>query len=248
MQSIDVNGTKIAYLDTGEGLPVLLVHGFASNVDVNWVDPGWTSFLVDNGYRVIALDNRGHGASQKYYETDKYSWELMAGDVAGLAEQLGLVKPHIMGYSMGARITATLASKMGDKLGKVILAGNGYNMISGEFPWQDICNDLLAESDEDVSYEIGNVFRLFAKSTNSDLKALAACVEGRAMTMPEAAFRAIESEVLVIAGEKDDVALTPEKVAQLIANSRYEVIPRRNHMNAVGDKVYKQKVLEFLQS
>ena len=246
MQTIDVNGTQIAYIDEGKGIPIVLVHGFASNMTANWVAPGWVSFLAENGFRVVVLDNRGHGASEKFYQSDMYSWELMAGDVSGLIDLLGLDRPHVMGYSMGARISATLASTQSGKLGKVVLAGNGYNMISGDFPWQQVSDDLLAASLEDVTSKTGREFRLFAESTKSDLKALAACVMGRSMNMPEEAFAAISAPVLVIAGEKDDLVKQPEKVAELIPDGRFEQIPRRNHMNAVGDKVYKQKVLEFL--
>ena len=103
------DGVEIAFLDEGEGEPIVLVHGFASNKAVNWVFPGWVTALTRAGRRVIALDNRGHGESAKLYVPAAYHSSLMAEDVRGLLDHLGLGRADVMGYSMGARITAFLA-------------------------------------------------------------------------------------------------------------------------------------------
>jgi len=66
------DNVDIAYLDEGAGEPIVLVHGFASTKEINWVNPGWVSTLTRAGYRVIALDDRGHGASQKLYDPADY--------------------------------------------------------------------------------------------------------------------------------------------------------------------------------
>ncbi len=101
---------EIAYLDEGEGDPIVLVHGFASNKEVNWVMPGWTSTLRRDGRRVIALDNRGHGQSTKLYDPAAYHTDIMAGDIAALIEHLKLPRADLMGYSLGSRICAVLAA------------------------------------------------------------------------------------------------------------------------------------------
>ena len=104
------NGTiEIAYLDEGEGDPILLVHGFASSKNVNWVYPTWVSELRKGGRRVIALDNRGHGDSGKLYDAEQYDIGTMAGDVTALMDHLGIARADMMGYSLGARMTAWLA-------------------------------------------------------------------------------------------------------------------------------------------
>ena len=242
------DGTDIAYLDEGEGHPVILIHGFASNASVNWLSPGWFQTLVDAGYRVIALDNRGHGESTKFYDEDDYRLFRMAGDVHELISQLGLRNPHVMGYSMGARITATLAHSHGDELGKIILAGNGFNMIEGGFDSSDIRDGLLAASIEATTTDIGRDFRFFSEQTKSDLRALAACIMGGRAHIPAETFLGIQNETLVTIGTEDTVASGGERLAALIPNARFEPIPKRNHMNAVGDKVYKRNVIEFLAS
>src|ERR687883_121214 len=91
---------EIAFLDEGEGEPIVLVHGFASNKEVNWVYPTWVSTLVGAGRRVVALDNRGHGQSTKLYDPADYHTSKMASDVKALMAHLGISRADVMGYSM----------------------------------------------------------------------------------------------------------------------------------------------------
>src|ERR1051325_11796124 len=84
MPTFKNGAVEIAYLDEGEGEPIVLVHGFASNKETNWVMPGWTSTLKRDSRRVIALDNRGHGQSAKLYDPADYHTDIMAGEVAAL--------------------------------------------------------------------------------------------------------------------------------------------------------------------
>src|SRR5215475_12447484 len=111
MPTFQHDGVEIAYLDQGEGDPIVLVHGFASNKETNWVQPSWVSTLSRDNRRVIALDDRGHGQSAKLYDPDDYHTDLMAGDVAALIEHLKLERADVMGYSLGGRITAVLAAR-----------------------------------------------------------------------------------------------------------------------------------------
>ena len=84
MPSFKNGDVEIAYLDEGRDsslTPIVLVHGFASTKETNWVYPGWTTTLLETGRRVIALDNRGHGQSAKLYDPAAYHSDIMAEDV-----------------------------------------------------------------------------------------------------------------------------------------------------------------------
>ena len=122
---------EIAFVDEGEGEPIVLVHGFASTKEVNWVAPGWVTTLTRAGRRVIALDNRGHGQSSKLYDPALYSTTLMAGDVRALLDHLGVARADVMGYSMGARIAAFLAVDHPGAVRSAILGGLGIRLVDG---------------------------------------------------------------------------------------------------------------------
>ena len=56
VQTFDSDGVRIAFLDQGEGAPILLIHGFASSARTNWVEPGWVSLLVRNGSEMACFN------------------------------------------------------------------------------------------------------------------------------------------------------------------------------------------------
>ena len=237
---------EIAYLDQGEGEPIVLVHGFASTKEVNWVNPGWVATLTRAGRRAIALDNRGHGQSTKLYDPAEYHTSLMAEDVRALLDHLKLDRADVMGYSMGARITAFLAMKHSGRMRSAILAGLGIKLVHGVGLPETVAEGMEARSLDDVTDPQARLFRSFAQQTKSDLKALAACIRGTRQTLTPEQVAAIKIPVLVAVGTKDEVAGAPEPLAALIPGARVQPIPDRDHMLAVGDKVYKAGVLEFL--
>ena len=246
MPTAQLEQINLAYLDEGEGETILLIHGFASTRVMNWVGPGWVNALTKAGYRVIAHDNRGHGESSKYYRQEDYSLQAMAEDALALLDHLKIDRCHVMGYSMGARITATLTANSPERVSRIILGGNGYGMVEGTGDWSPVRDALLAKSLEDVTDPRGRAFRAFADQTESDREALAACVMGVREPISEARFASIKNPVLVAIGTDDDVAGSPNKLVRLLQNGRYLPIPNRDHMRAVGDQVYLNGVLEFL--
>jgi pimeloyl-ACP methyl ester carboxylesterase len=237
---------EIAYLDEGEGEPIVLVHGFASNAAVNWVQPGWVAFLKAAGRRVIAPDNRGHGASTKLYDPAAYHSALMAGDVAALLDHLGLGRADLMGYSMGARITAFLALAHPQRLRSAVFGGLGIHLIDGIGVPDEVAEALEAPSLEAVSDPAARLFRAFAQQTKSDLRALAACIRGSRQTLTRAQIAEIRSPVLVAVGSKDAIGGSAQALADLLPAGQALEIAGRDHMTAVGDKVFKQGVLGFL--
>src|SRR5437868_7911184 len=131
MQRFQHDGVEIAFLDQGEGEAIVLVHGFASTAHVNWVYPGWVATLVQAGRRVIALDNRGHGASNKLYDPAAYHSARMAEDVRALLDHLGIAGADVIGYSMGARIAAFLALAEPTRARSVVFGGLGKHLVDG---------------------------------------------------------------------------------------------------------------------
>jgi pimeloyl-ACP methyl ester carboxylesterase len=247
MPSFHNGAVEIAYLDEGEGDPIILVHGFASSKNVNWVYPTWVSDLKKDGRRVIALDNRGHGDSAKLYDAAQYEIAIMADDVIALMDHLNLARADVMGYSLGSRMTAVLALKAPQRLRSAILGGIGIGLIEGGGPGENVALALEAPSLEDVTDPVGRTFRAFADQTRSDRRALAACLRGsrRLMTREEAA--AITGvPVLIAVGSADEIAGSAHALGEIIPGSQVLDIPNRDHMRAVGDKVYKSGVTDFL--
>ena len=238
---------EIAYLDEGAGDPIVLIHGFASTKEVNWVHPGWVATLTRAGYRAIAIDNRGHGESTKLYRPEDYDSEKMADDVRGLLDHLALTRADLMGYSMGARITAFFALGHPERTRSAILGGLGMGLIDGVGMPDEIAAGLEAPSMDQVSHPIGRVFRAFADQTKSDLKALAACIRGSRQTLSAEEAASIQVPVLIAVGSRDQIAGSAAGLAALIPGARVLDIPDRDHMLAVGDRAFKQGVLAFLQ-
>ncbi len=246
MPSFSHNGIEIAFLDEGEGEPIVLVHGFASNKEINWVGPGWISTLTRAGRRAIALDDRGHGASGKLYDPAAYHSSVMAEDVSALLDHLGLPRADVMGYSMGARIAAYLALAHPDRVRSVVLGGLGMHLVEGVGLPDTIADALEAPSLSDVTDPTARLFRAFAEQTKSDLTALAACLRGSRQTLTRAEAGRLAVPVLVAVGSEDPIAGSPQELAALIPGARAFVIPGRDHMLAVGDKAFKSAVLDFL--
>jgi pimeloyl-ACP methyl ester carboxylesterase len=246
MQSFDSGGVRIAYIDEGAGEPILLIHGFASNIAANWIDPSWLRALTEAGRRVIAYDNRGHGQSEKLYDPSLYGAPAMAEDARHVLDHLGIERADVMGYSMGARIAAFLVLADPGRVRSVIFGGLGINMVRGMVGSGPLASALEAPRIEDVTNDTARSFRAFAESTKSDLKALAACMRGPREKVTAEALSAITVPALVAVGSEDVIGGSGAELASLIPGAQLLDIKGRDHMKAVGDARFKQGVLDFL--
>ncbi|SIQ78769.1 MULTISPECIES: alpha/beta hydrolase [unclassified Bosea (in: a-proteobacteria)] len=252
MQSFSSDGVRIAYVDlapTGETPKhetIVLVHGFASNHAVNWVNTQWTKTLTHAGYRVVALDNRGHGQSEKLYEPAAYSSDVMAEDVRRLMDHLDIPRVAVMGYSMGARISAHLALAHPRRLNALLLGGLGIHLVEGVGLPLGIADAMEAPSLDTLTDPMQRMFRAFAEQTGSDLKALAACIRGSRQTLSAEQVGQIAVPTLVSVGTTDAVSGSGPELAKLIPDAESFAIQGRDHNLAVGDKSHKQAVLAFL--
>lgn len=244
-------GFDLAFLDlppaSGRGDPVLMIHGFASSHFVNWVSPGWFKTLTEAGYRAIAFDNRGHGGSSKSYDEADYTPSKMAGDALALLDHLGIERAHVMGYSMGARISAFLALEAPERVATLVFGGLGIGMVDGVGDWDPIASALLAEDPETIAHRRGKSFRAFADQTRSDKRALAACIATSRELLTEADMSRITQPTLVAVGTADDIGGSAAELAALMPKAVAFDIEGRDHMLAVGDKAFKKRVLEFLE-
>jgi len=251
----DSDGVMIAYQvfePTPEGqidtdVPVLLIHGFASNGRINWISPGWVKFLTELGRQVIVIDNRGHGESEKLYGEHDYDAQKMAQDAKRLLDHLGVGQSDVMGYSMGARICAFLAIYSSERVRSCVLAGMADNLVRGFGRGDLIAKALLAEDESSILEPEPKAFRRFAEKTGSDLKALAVCMLSRGHKIDEQMLAKISVPVLVVAGDADEVAGPVDPLVAMISGAKGVVLPGRDHMNAVGDRGYKEAVQNFYE-
>jgi pimeloyl-ACP methyl ester carboxylesterase len=244
------DGVRLAYIDQTETVtqprPVLLLHGFASNIEMNWLATSWVRDLAAAGYRVVAIDHRGHGQSEKLYMPEGYGREIMAEDARRLLDHLGIEKAHVIGYSMGARVAATLALAHPERVARLVLGGLGHNMVRAMAGTGPIAQALLAPSLEDVVNPTARTFRAFAEQTKSDLKALAVCVRQIRDPVPRDEIGRIGVPTLIAVGTNDVIAGPAAVLADLIPGSEAYEIVGRDHMKAVGDRGFKLAVIDFL--
>ena len=247
MHRFDSGGVEIAFIDEGEGPATLLIHGFASNAQVNWVSTQWVGDLVAAGRRVIALDNRGHGKSGKPHDPEAYPAPTMAEDARRLLDHLEIGEADIMGYSMGARITAFLALAHPGRVRSAVFSGLGEGMVKGVGRSEPIAAALLAESPEAIEDEHARSFRIFADRTGSDRRALAACILASRQKITPDDLKGLAAPVLVAVGSDDAIAGSPHALAALLPQAEAFVIEGRDHMKAVGDRTHKAAVMGFMK-
>jgi pimeloyl-ACP methyl ester carboxylesterase len=250
MQFFQSGSVRIAFIvspaEGGELGTVVLVHGFASNHAVNWVNTQWVKVLNRAGYRVVALDNRGHGQSEKLYDPAAYHAAIMAQDVVHLLDELDLGKAHVMGYSMGARITAHMALYHPQRMQSALLGGLGIHLVEGVGLPLGIADAMEAPSVEGLTDPMQRMFRAFAEQTGSDLNALAACIRGTRQVLSAEEVGQISLPVLISVGTNDAVAGDPHPLGALIPGAKVFDIEGRDHNLAVGDRSHKEAVLAFL--
>src|SRR5260221_2482467 len=239
MPSFHNGAVEIAYLDEGEGPPIVLVHGFASSKDVNWVYPTWVSLLRQSGRRVIALDHRGHGASSKLYDPEDYHIGTMMGDVRALLDHLAIPRADIMGYSLGSRITALLAYHAPERVRSAAFGGLGMALVAGGGPGENVARALEGQSPDEITARTAKTFRAFADQTRSDRRALAACLRGSRGLMTRAEAAAITVPVLIAVGTKDEIAGSAAALGKIIPGAQLLDITNRDHILSVSGVIYE---------
>ncbi len=249
MPTIQSNGLWIRYEHDGDASQptVLLVHGFASSGEHNWVETGWVKALRAAGRRVVYMDCRGHGRSDKPHDPAAYGLDAMAADVEELLRYANARTVDLFGYSMGARISLHLLTRA--KAGRVrsaILGGIGENTLGPRRDAAAIADALAAADPTKIQNPVARAFREFAEGRGNDLLALSAVSRAQPHPLDRAKLAAVRTPTLVVAGAKDVLVDDPHALAAALGNARAETIPDTDHLTAVAHPRFKELVLAFL--
>jgi pimeloyl-ACP methyl ester carboxylesterase len=197
------------------------------------------------------MDCRGHGQSGKPHDEAAYGHERMADDAVAVMDAAGLEAVHLAGYSMGGFIGIRLLARHGARLRSLSLGGVGEHYLTGrnvssEGSRQAIAAALLTEDKAAITDPRGRMFRDFADQPGKDRFALAACMRAMSPALPAETLSQLQSPVLVVCGERDDISGPAGPLAAAFAHGASATIAGRDHMSAVGDRKTRQAVLDFL--
>lgn len=241
----DSDGIRLDYEVHGpeNGTPLVAVHGFASDYQLNWVGTRWQEALTGAGFMVIGLDCRGHGRSDKPHDPAAYATTTMAGDVVRLLNHLDVKTAAYLGYSMGARIGLQVAMDNPHRVTKAVLGGIG---TAGAIDRSEaIARALL--SGQPTDDPVAQTFYRFASARPvNDLRALAACITGLKPDADPKRLARIRTPILVVVGDRDDIARGAPELIELLPTARLVTIAGRDHMSAVPAREFKQVALDFL--
>lgn len=237
----------INYVDEGAGPPVVLVHGFASDLEANWRAPGIVDALAGAGRRVVALDCRGHGRSGKPHDAAAYAGTRMSDDVLALIDDLALGQVDLVGYSMGGLLSARLLVQHPERFRSVVLAGIGNAVLEGlpRERAEAIARALVADDAGASESPLARGFRIFAGRSGNDLRALAAMQQSSLTRHGALNFDGVRCPVLVVIGDADNVAGKADRLAAAIPGARLVIVPG-DHLQAVGAPELKRAILDFL--
>ncbi|MDA8372124.1 MAG: alpha/beta hydrolase [Nocardiopsaceae bacterium] len=216
-------------------VPVLLLHGFGSSHESNWVRTGWGRAL--EGFPTVGLDLRGHGNSGKPHTDEAYTPSVFVTDIVLLLDALGIERVDIIGYSMGSRLAWELALARPDRVRRAVLGGFGpVNAFAGA--------DLDRPGTDQSPF--GQVHRAAAALPGNDPAALAACTRGQAAHPFTAVPAPAGTPLLFVAGERDGLADGMERLAQDTGAAGALRVARRDHRTTVSAQAFKKSAVEFL--
>jgi pimeloyl-ACP methyl ester carboxylesterase len=259
-KSFDSKGVKIHYTVEGSGEPVVLVHGFAINGQMNWEVLGLSKELAKN-YRVITLDNRGHGKSDKPHDPKQYGME-MVDDVVRLLDHLDIKKAHVVGYSMGGFITHKLAVRHPERLLSATLGGAGW-LREDDPELKPLAEELAKSLDEGkgiaplvlfltpagtprATDEAVQAVNKFIMSMN-DAKALAAAIRGfSGFAVSEKELKANKVPTLAIIGTLDPLKGGVDRMKGKVPGLEVVEIKGADHMTALTNAAFNKSLKEFL--
>jgi pimeloyl-ACP methyl ester carboxylesterase len=252
MARFSVSGLSLAFDDIVPAAPgsdvIVLAHGFATSRAENWRRLSWYGAFERKGYRVLALDLRGHGESDKPHDAGAYAREAMAADILAMMDHAGVGHATLMGYSLGAQLAALAALAAPSRFDNLILGGVGGRLLapppapSG----MTLAGAMRVEDPATITEPILKGFRLFADQQGEDRAALAACSEGAPSSLTAERLAALAMPVLIAAGARDEIAGDPQVLAAAISGAKSAAIPACDHFSAIPHALFKAAVFDFL--
>lgn len=244
------DGLRLHYVDEGSGEPVLLLHGLTSSTEGNWVRPGIWQMLLDHGRRVIGLDARGHGKSDKPHVPESYENAAMVRDVAALLDHLELPYVDLVGYSMGA-MTAIRFAERDDRVRRLVLGGIGgdphqwgsaENLAARRARADRILAGLTASDPEAITDPLAQRVRRLMEQRGNDLAAMAAIQRAIRPLGGDVDVSKVVAPTLVICGEDDFPA---EPLAAALAHGQFHVLPG-DHESVVSEPELAKVITAFV--
>lgn len=237
------DGERLAWRETGEGRPVVLIHGYFSDAHTNWIRYGHAAAVAEAGFRVIMPDLRAHGSSAKPHDPAAYPADVLMRDGFALIEHLGLSDYDLGGYSLGARTTMRMLAN-GATPRKAILSGMGLTGIvrtqgRGGF-FRNVLTNLGTFKQGSPEW----LSEAFLKTTRGDPVALLHILDTFVDT-PIDAVRAVEAPVLVLCGAEDQDNGSAQELADSLPHGTYREIPG-THMSAVLKPELGAEIAAFL--
>jgi pimeloyl-ACP methyl ester carboxylesterase len=241
----DSDGVRIHYEVNGpeHGQPIVLVHGFASDYRLNWVGSRWQETLTVAGFKVVGIDCRGHGQSDKPHDEAAYGVDLMAGDVIGVLDELGVDAAAYLGYSMGARIGLQLILDHPERITRAVLGGIG---AAGAIDRAEAIAKAFRSGEPTDDPIVQSFYKFASARPTNDMQALAACIVGLKADVHPDRLAKIRTPILIVVGDRDDIATGAPELVELVPSARLVTIANRDHMSAVPAREFKQAALEFL--
>jgi pimeloyl-ACP methyl ester carboxylesterase len=240
------DGCSLFYDDQGDGQPVMLLHGFVGDINIDWVRSGILDRLLDEGYRVVAYDARGHGLSDKPHELSAYEDEALTKDAEAVIDHLRLDSVVLVGFSMGAR-TALHVATIDPRVRAVVALGLGAASLQHNVRGMGLVPDALLTDDPDsIEHDSIRNFRVMADAINADRVALAALMTAERSEVPHLVDN-VKVPVLVVTGSDDVTAGDPGPLADALANAK-AVLTAGDHSGVKDQPETHEAIVEFLAS
>lgn len=237
------DGERLAWRELGEGRAVVLIHGYFSTAEVNWLRYGHAQAIAARGFRVIMPDLRGHGASARPHDVEAYPRDALMRDGLALVEHLGLTDYDLGGYSLGARTTVRMLAN-GARPHRVVLAGMGLAGLIETAGRGEYFRHVLTHLG---GFERGTtewMTEAFLKTTKGDPVALLRVLDTFVDT-PLAALAAMRAPTLVVSGDDDNDNGSAAALADALPHGVFREVPG-NHMSAVTRPELGQAIAAFL--